>query len=166
MMIEFCFVAWWMRLAVIKGWKCNPKGAVCWRGERNQRRATASSAKTRRLQPTSVQSASNYPFMVPPEVGGTWRWDTVFSSDRPLTPLSGTITFPFHLLRRLRVPFHWALSFSLTLSKLCLNGASEALNRWPLCQSGTKAELPWYTQCMKSTAEHSSCRGSEQLDLK
>lgn len=80
--------------------------------------------------------------MVPPGVGGTWRWDTVFSSDRPLTPLSGTITFPFHLLRRLRVPFHWALSFRLTLSKLCLNGASEALNSWPLCQSGTKAELP------------------------
>lgn len=55
-------------------------------------------------------------------------WDeTPLSSVCPLTSLSGTISFPFHLLWPLYVPVHWALSFRRALNKLCLNGAGKLI---------------------------------------
>lgn len=60
------------------------------------------------------------------------RWDTLVCSQCPLTSLSGTITFVFHLSQPDCVAVHWLLSFSLALNKLCFNGEWDAHKPWPL----------------------------------
>lgn len=69
--------------------------------------------------------------------------------------------FPLHLLRPLRVPFHWASSFRLTLNKLCLNGARKLLIADLLCRSRTKAWAAPGTLCAWNLPESTRAAGGQ-----
>lgn len=80
----------------------------------------------------------------------------LLSSICPLTSLSGTITFPFHLLRPAYTQVHWALSFKGALDKRRRYNAHKL---WPLKCSRTKNRVTRHWHLHKIRCEPFNLQG-------